>query len=74
MRSLLGRVRWEQHPCHPLDFPSPFTGRMVLFSLSQAWLDGWNMHTVLKPYLLLSTQQVPPGPISNQGSLGLLFH
>lgn len=70
MRSLLGQVRWEQHPCHPLDFPSPFPGRMVLFSLSQAWLDGWNTHTVLKPYLLLSTQQVPPGTRKQSGVPG----
>lgn len=33
---------------------------VLLFSLSQAWLDGWNVHSIRKPYMLLSTQQVPP--------------
>lgn len=70
MRSLLGQVRWEQHPCHPLDFSSSFPGLMLLFSLSQAWLDGWNVHAILKPYMLLSTQQVPPETHKQSGIPG----
>lgn len=51
--------------------PTPFQGMyFALLSLSQAKLEEESMHTMLKLYLLLSTQQVLPETHKHSGAPG----